>query len=230
MKKRILIPLILAVMFFAGLMGAAYVVAATYTQPLYGSYILNPTADSTDNVAPRDVIGNKTDAAAAGAVSTTESIMAYSKQSIGLQEACASTVLTTIMNGNNDLFIVAGGPVKIIEIVGIVTTVIETKGCLINYNVDPTSPAGDTVFGTDGTALEINADAVGTLYTWNGVIAVDLTATTNGVALGIPAPTLIVPVGSLELAAVVATSATGAITFYIRYMPLVSGAVVTAAP
>lgn len=146
----------------------------------------------------------------------------------GFDEKCISKTLTTIVNGNNNLFTVAGGPIKIIEIVGIVDTVIEAKSCLINYNMDPTSPAGDTVFGTDGTALEINADAVGTLYTWDGVVATDLTATTNGVALGVPAPTLIVPAGSLELAAVVATSATGAITFYLRYKPMIPGAIVVA--
>lgn len=39
-----------------------------------------PSADSTANVLERDVVGNKTDAAATGTVSTTESIMAYSKQ------------------------------------------------------------------------------------------------------------------------------------------------------
>lgn len=141
-------------------------------------------------------------------------------------EATAATVLTTILNGNNNIFTISG-TVKIIEIVGIVTTEIEGKACEINYNMDPTSPAGDTVFGTDGTALEINGDTVGALYTWDGVIANDLTATDNGVALGMPAPTLIVPAGSLELAAVVSTSATGAITFTVRYKPLTPGATIT---
>jgi len=42
-----------------------------------------PTADTTDNNQLRDVIGNKTDAAAAGAVSATESLMAYNKQNVG---------------------------------------------------------------------------------------------------------------------------------------------------
>lgn len=146
-------------------------------------------------------------------------------------ERCVTKSLTSILSGNNDLFVIAGGPIKIIEIVGIVTTTaIEGKSCLINYNMDPTTPAGDTVFGTDGTALEINADTVGALYTWDGVIATDLTATDNGVALGMPAPTLIVPAGSLELAVVVSTSATGQIDFYLRYKPMVPGAIVTAAP
>lgn len=146
-------------------------------------------------------------------------------------EQCVTKSLTSIVNGNNDLFVVAGGPIKIIELFGIVTTTaIEGKSALINYNMDPTIPAGDTVFGTDGTALEINGDTVGALYTWDGVIANDLTATDNGVALGMPAPTLIVPAGSLELAVVVATSATGQIDFFLRYKPMVPGAIVTAAP
>jgi len=41
------------------------------------------TADAVTNVVMSDVVGNKTDAAAAGAVSTTESLMAYSKQLVG---------------------------------------------------------------------------------------------------------------------------------------------------
>jgi hypothetical protein len=140
------------------------------------------------------------------------------------KEASVWKRLTTIVNGNNNLFNIIGGPIKLIEIIGIVAVQIEAKSCLINYNMDPTSPAGDTPFGTDGTALEINGDAVGTLYTWDGVIANDLTATTNGVALGIAGAGLICPAGSLELAAVVATSATGTIDFYVRYQPLIAGA------
>lgn len=42
-----------------------------------------PTADAADNVDGYDVIGNKEDAAAAGAVSTVESLMAYAKQNVG---------------------------------------------------------------------------------------------------------------------------------------------------
>lgn len=142
------------------------------------------------------------------------------------QEKCATTTLTTIVNGNNNLFTISG-TVKIVEIVGIVATQIEAKSCLINYNMDPTSPAGDTAFGTDGAALEINGDTVGALYTWNGAIATDLTATDNGVAIGNAAYSgLIVPAGSLELAAVVSTSATGAITFTVRYQPLTPGATI----
>jgi len=262
--------------------------STTTTPALQGTNV--PAADSTANNVTADVIGNKADAAAVGAVSTTESLMAYAKQNVTaaitndanidailvdtgttipatiataqadldiitgasgvnlltatqasidaietdtaamqpVQEMAVSKTITTVMNGNNDLFVVAGGPIKIIEIVAYVTTEIEGKSCLINYNIDPTTPATDTAFATDGTALEINADAVGTLYTWDGVIANDLTATTNGVALGVAAYSgLIVPAGSIELAAVVATSATGAITVYMRYIPLSASSTVT---
>ena len=114
--------------------------------------------------------------------------------------------------------------IKLLEIFGIVAVQMQTKGCLVNYNMDPTSPAGDTAFGTDGGALEVTGDLVGTIWTWDGVIATDLTATVNGVALGVGGAGLICPAGSLELAAVVATSATGTIDFYARYAPMVPGA------
>lgn len=41
-----------------------------------------PSADAVTNTVMRDVVGNKTDAAATGAVSATESLMAYEKQNV----------------------------------------------------------------------------------------------------------------------------------------------------
>jgi hypothetical protein len=205
------------------------VFSATINPVLYGTNI--PAANSTANNIFPDVIGNKTDAAASGAVTSTESLVAYAKQNVNAQEKAIAATVTTIMSGNNNLFAVTGGPIKIVEIVAYVSTVIEAKSCLINYNIDPTAPATDTVFGTDGTALEINADAADTLYTWDGVVANDLTATTNGVALGTAAYSgLVVPIGSIELAAAVSTSATGAITVYMRYVPLSPDSTVAIAP
>lgn len=48
----------------------------------YGLHTV-PTADTSTNAVMRDVIGNKTDGAASGTVSTTESLMAYAKQCVG---------------------------------------------------------------------------------------------------------------------------------------------------
>jgi len=148
---------------------------------------------------------------------------------VTLSEKCITASITTIAANEDVLFTVAGGPIKIIEIVGIVTGVIQSQSTLINYNIAVTDPAGDVAFGTDGTALEINADASGTLYTWDGVIANDLIATTSGVALGLASGAttgLIVPPGDIELSSTAAS--TGTITFYMRYQPLSASSVVTA--
>ena len=66
--KKLYIALILIAVMVSGFLGYQTLVAATYVQPVYGSYELVPTADATTNVAQRDVVGNKEDAAAAEAV------------------------------------------------------------------------------------------------------------------------------------------------------------------
>lgn len=135
-------------------------------------------------------------------------------------------------NGTAGLFTIAGGPIQIVDIVSYVTVEIGGEGNLVNYNINPTTPGTDTAFGTDGTALETNGNAIGTLYTWNGVIANDLTDTTNGTALsgGTAAngEHLIVPIGALELATANDGTVSGEITVYMTYRPLAPGVTVTA--
>lgn len=93
------------------------VFSTTTTPALYGTNV--PTADSTANDVSADVIGSKTDAAAAGAVSATESIMAYAKQIVGEQIVndtnidailvdTETTIPATIATAQNDLDILTG--------------------------------------------------------------------------------------------------------------------------
>lgn len=93
------------------------VFSTTTTPALYGTNV--PVADSTANNVSNDVIGNKTDAAAAGAVSATESIMAYAKQTVTNTEAAAvdldailldtgTTIPATISTAQADLNILTG--------------------------------------------------------------------------------------------------------------------------
>ncbi len=148
-----------------------------------------------------------------------------------LQERWVTSLQTTIIDTNNLLFTIAGGPIKLIEIIGIVETDIEPKACVINYLHAPTIPAGGVgvAFGTSAPGVEINNDDAGTIYTWDGVVATDLTATDSGVAIGMANGTgIILTPGSLYLQAAVSTSATGAIRFYMRYSPLGLGCVVKA--
>ena len=57
-----------------------------------------PTADAVTNAYSRDVVGNKTDAAAAGAVSEVETLMAYLKQVITLAIARDTAIGTLDTN------------------------------------------------------------------------------------------------------------------------------------
>lgn len=84
MNKKTFIPFILIAVIIAGFLGYQSVnaIVSTYTQPLYDSHDIVATADAVTNAYSRDVIGNKTDAAAAAAVSETESLMAYAKQNV----------------------------------------------------------------------------------------------------------------------------------------------------
>lgn len=60
-----------------------------------------PSADTTDNAQARDVVGNKTDAAATGAVSAVESIMAYAKQLV--TEGIARDTAIGVIDGFHDV-------------------------------------------------------------------------------------------------------------------------------
>jgi hypothetical protein len=194
--------------------------AVTYYDLL--SAILTDTA-TLDSASELKTLLFGSDTAGAPATATT-AITAY-------QEKWISKATSTIANGNNDLFVVAGGPIKILEIVTYITSNIGSEGCLIGYNVDPTSPATDTVFGTDGTALECNGMVAGGYLRWDGVLANDLTLVTYGVGLGTPTTSgLIVPAGSIELTAAHDGTCAGALKTYMRYVPLDTGVTVTAAP
>jgi hypothetical protein len=145
-----------------------------------------------------------------------------------LEAKCISKDLASLASGANVLFTVAGGPIKLVEIVAICTGDIQAQSTLIGYNVAVTTPAGDVPFGTDGTALEINADAAGTLYTWDGVIAADLVATTAGVAIASGSDVtngLIIPPGDIELTS--SATSTGTLTVSMRYLPLSPDSVVS---
>lgn len=141
---------------------------------------------------------------------------------------CATKALTALATAN-DLFAVSGGPIIIRDIIAVVQSGgMVATACELHYNIDPTAPATDTPFATDGTSLEINGDAEGSVYTWDGVVATDLTVTTNGVVLtqGVDVSAgLLCPIGMIETVAS-ATNA-GDITFYLVYSPLSPSSVVT---
>jgi len=147
---------------------------------------------------------------------------------------CISREITTLIDvgaSMNKLFTVAGGPIEVLSIVTFVTTEIGGEGCLIGYNVNPTAPATDTAWANDGTALECNGDAVGTVYVTAGDITTDLTATTNGVALhGSGTSRVIIPIGAIEMDVDHDGTCAGAVKTYMTYRPMSPETTVTLTP
>jgi hypothetical protein len=131
----------------------------------------------------------------------------------------------TITNSSQSIFTVSGGLVLVTSLVGIVTTVI---GGAANLNLTHTPTGGAA--GDVAQATAIDADAVGTIYTVSGVAA-DLvsavSAATPSVTYGFASGKFVLPAGSLKQK----TSAvqTGAIAWHITYVPIESGAALTAA-
>ena len=229
MKKLILLTIPLLLLGYIGIM----IVSPAFATPImderdyFGAFTgpANGTAQDDNIKGSLDLAHIDLDAILADTAAMDTSAEVQVLVAGGIR--CAEVTISSVAAVTN-LFQVTGGPIIIRDIVGVVTTEIVGTGCLINYNIDPIAPATDTVFGTDGTALEINGDAVGTVYTWDGVIATDLVATTNGVVLtqGTDVSNgILCPIGMIELAAT-ATNA-GVIKFYIIYSPLSPLSVVT---
>jgi hypothetical protein len=113
-----------------------------------------------------------------------------------------------------DLFIVEGGPIKIIEIIGVVTTTIQTQANNTKLLVDPVEPATDTDLCA---VLDVTAKAAGSVFTITGTFANAMIVTANGVVAGL-ATEIICPVGTIELAC--SATNTGTIDWYLRYQAL----------
>jgi len=138
------------------------------------------------------------------------------------------TTLVDVDTAMNNLFTVANGPIVVENVVIYVDTQIGAESCLIGLNINPTAPATDTAWANDGTALECNADAAGTVYVTNGDLTTDLTATTNGVALiGSGTSKVVVPPGAIELDVDHDGTCAGAVTVYMTYWKMHPNVIVT---
>jgi len=120
------------------------------------------------------------------------------------------------------IFNIVGGRVMVTQIVGEVTTVIETQA-------NDTKLTGNPTTGTDVdicAALDITADEVGCLYGITG-LNTDAMIGVNGGALPAQTRGVVLNAGTLDLAC--AASNTGSVKWSLFYVPLDDGAYVTAA-
>ena len=140
----------------------------------------------------------------------------------GHDEKSVKKTISSIATAGN-LFVVTG-PIKVVDLIGVVTTDIGASQTQIKLLVDPTEPAGNTDICAQ---LDINADAAGTVYTITGRFANAMIATTNGVIAGL-ATQFIVPAGVIEYANA-DNAETGVIDWHLRYIPLAPGVSVSPA-
>jgi len=129
----------------------------------------------------------------------------------------------SVLNGEDDLFTIAGGPILITEFVGIVTTDI---GGAANCHIDAavTTPSATTALSTN---VAIDTDAAGTSYTFTTASTAVLTPTTAGVLEVIPRIAWLMPIGTIQ--AHCSAAQTGNIKWYMKYTKLSQYSVVAAA-
>lgn len=141
----------------------------------------------------------------------------------GIMVSRATATLPATTTGN--IFVVSGGRILVRGLVGEVTTAVQNQACTLAIGTAPTVGTGSTT--ALGTATSIIAAPIGTHVTANpgGAAVVDLS--TQAGALISTAALFVVPVGNITIT----TSATntGSLKWDLLYVPLDSGASVTAA-
>jgi len=123
--------------------------------------------------------------------------------------------------GASNLFTVTA-PVRILDIIGEVTTTVQTQADSLQLQVFPTVGSSVSLC----TDLNITALATGTILSITGTLANAMTSNASGVLVSQASP-VTVPAGTIK--AVSTASNTGNIKWLIRYQPLAPGARVVAA-
>jgi hypothetical protein len=120
------------------------------------------------------------------------------------------------------IFTVAGGRVAITQIVGQVTTAIQNQTCNLKITANPTTGTSVDIAAN----LDVDNDEVGCLYGITGLNSDALLGINAGALPGQTRP-VIVNAGTIDLE----TSATntGSVKWAIFYVPIDSGAEITAA-
>ena len=143
-----------------------------------------------------------------------------------LIEHCIEKTDGSCPNGDDNLFTISGGPIKVTGFFGLVATIIgnNVSTCTIQHAV--TDPAADVALST---AVAIETDAVGTLYYITSAALGVFTPVTAGSIIQATQmlPWLLTP-GYLQ--ATFSAANTGKIRWFLVYQPLSALSIVVAAP
>ena len=144
-------------------------------------------------------------------------------------EMCCEKSDGAVLLGDDPIFTIAGGPVQILEIAGIVTTEIGAGATNVKLQLDTTVPAATVEM--NAAAVDINGDVVGTSYRTINVTGVFTPVTAGFVLMANSFATnpteYFAPAGTIQFNSDAARA--GVIRWYLRYKPLSPNSVVTAA-
>lgn len=177
--------------------------------------------DSNNDFASTNVAAN-----ADGSILERQEYM----QALGLSmPLCVEKSDGAVLSGTDPLFDITGGPISILEIVGIVTTQIGAGTTNAKLVITTTTPAATV--DMNAAAVDIDADAAGTSYRQINTTAI-LTPVTAGFvmrgnAFATNDTTFLAPIGQIGMNSDAARA--GVIKWYMRYVPLSPNSRVAAA-
>jgi len=117
-------------------------------------------------------------------------------------------------------FTITGGMILIVQLVAEVTTIIQAQANNMKWISNPTVGADVDLCAV----VDINGDAVGTMYNITGTLADAMVATTSG-AVQAQANMILCAAGTIDLSC--SASSTGQVKAVLHYIPLESGVTVT---
>ncbi len=128
------------------------------------------------------------------------------------------TAAATMVNGT-DIFVIAGGPIMILQIGALCITANNATASTLQYQADGTDGAATTITGASASLA--NAAAGTLVAAVPGTLATAPAIYANGVGIA-GTVGIIVPAGILEIVIGVG-STTGTWRQFLRYQPLTSG-------
>jgi hypothetical protein len=139
--------------------------------------------------------------------------MGYIKRLCGAETSIAKTD-GGVLAAKDPLFVVTGGPILVMEFVGVVTTLIGGAANM-TINCSVTTPAADIALST---TVAVDNDAAGTTYTFTSVALPVLTPLAAGCLPLVPVTRWLVPIGTIN--ALGSAAQAGVIAWYMSYKPL----------
>ena len=223
-KKTILCFIFALLVGFIGIQ----VNAATYNQPLYGSR----STDTTNITAILVDTGTTIPGTITTVDTNVEAVLVDTGTTIpatlAAQDAIAETSVsgsTAVMVNGDTIFTIAGGPIKIIDLVSVCITINNETASTLQYSADPTVGAAVTFSGASaslatfaaGGGVVLNQTALSTAPDISVVMVGLGSVSTNRIIVNEGIITVVIGTGST----------TGTWKHYLRYIPLSTGVTVT---